>query len=73
MTDQKRVYLPSRETFGTVVSTRRIMGITGLIVQEDGANGRRLFYVGTNDDLVFVDTGKTRLGVTYDGVIPPDE
>ncbi|ACH46814.1 unknown [Feldmannia species virus] len=66
-----RVYIPSSGTFGTVVSTTTVLGITNAItVSED--RGRNLFYVGKNDDLVFVDTGLTRLGVEYSGTIPED-
>ncbi|AAR26928.1 FirrV-1-B53 [Feldmannia irregularis virus a] len=65
----ERIYVPSTGTFGTVISTRKVMGMPALMVREDETQRLR-FYVGTNDDLVYVATGLTRLGVTYDGPIP---
>lgn len=66
----RRVYTPSTGIFGVTVKEGTIFGIPdSVIVLTD--NGKRICYIGNNEDLVFVDTGLTRSGAS--GVTIPDQ
>ena len=65
----KRVYVPSTKTFGTIVRTGGVLGLSASYAIVDDV-GKRSVFVGKNVDFVYVDSSQTPGG--EDVEIPPD-
>lgn len=65
----KRVYVPSTKTFGTIVRTGGVLGLSASYAIVDDV-GKRSVFVGKNVDFVYVDSSQKPGG--EDVEIPPD-
>lgn len=66
----RRVYVPSRKTFGYIVKEGGILGLKSSFAVVDD-NGKRLLFVGDTPEFVYTDTSENTCGQKCD--VPEDD